>query len=56
MDLRKYDIILYRDQDGMVPFLKTCRTFASYNEARQWAANEMYKNPDANSVDVRFHY
>ena len=56
MELRKYDIILYRDPDGMKPFLKACRTFASYNEARQWAVNEMYKNPDAFSVDVRFHY
>ena len=54
--LRKYDIILYRDSDGVHPFKTTCREFASYNEARQWAANEMHRNPEARSVNTFFHY
>ena len=55
-ELRKYDIVLYRDSDGMEPFKTTCRTFSSYDEARQWAANEMYRDPEARSVNVFFHY
>lgn len=54
--LCKYDIILYRDPDGLQPFKTTCHEFASYDEARQWAANEMHKDPEAHSVNVFFHY
>lgn len=55
-ELRKYDIVLYRDPDGFRPFKSTCRTFASYNEARQWAANAMLRDSETHSVNVFFHY
>ena len=54
--LRKYDIVLYHDPDGLQPFKTICRKFESYDEARQWAANEMHKDPEARSVNVFFHY
>lgn len=54
--LRKYDIVLYRDSFGFQPFKTICREFASYDEARRWAANAMHNDSKARSVNTFFHY
>lgn len=51
--LQHYKITFYGRPEGNWPILKTYhRAFASYDCAKMWEANVMYRTPEYNSVTI----
>ena len=43
---------IYADNNGKIPLKVVRRAFASYDCAKMWEANVMYRTPEYNSVTI----
>lgn len=50
--LQRYKITFYADNNGKIPLKVVRRAFASYDCAKKWEADVMYRTPGYNSVTI----
>ena len=50
--LQRYKITFYADNNGKIPLKGGHRAFASYDCAKMWEANVMFRTPEYNRVTI----
>ncbi len=50
--LQRYKITFYADRDGKEPLKVVRKAFPSYDCAKMWEADVMYRTPEYNSVTI----